>query len=191
MRFLIILFFLGILSNRGFAQGKPASHQPSFHSIFSIAVINGKESTSFAVETVQGFSMNKSFAGAGIGIDYYKFRTIPVFLQLRQGFGNGKQNFLVYTNGGANIDWLTDRSKQADFGNVVKYKPGWYYELGLGYRIELKNKNALFLSTGYNYKQVKRNVYYKNCISVGQCVDEVDEYLYSMSRVAVRAAFQF
>ena len=191
MRSFIILFFLGIISFNVFAQEKNSIHRLSFRSLFSAALINGKESTSFAVETVQGVSLNKSFAGAGIGIDYYKFRTIPVFLQLRQGFGTGKRNVFIYADGGVNIDWLTERNRQADFGNYVKYKPGWYYDIGFGYSIELKNDNALFLTTGYNYKEVKKNIYYKNCISTGQCIDEVDRYLYSMSRISVRAAFQF
>ena len=118
------------------------------------------------------------------------FRTVPVFLQLRQEFGKGKKHFLIYADGGYNIDWLTDKTKEIGWQREIVYKGGWYYDFGIGYRIVFK-ENALVLTTGQTYKEVRKNEIYKNCMLGGPCLDETDRYLYTMSRISVRVAFQF
>jgi len=142
------------------------------------------------METVQGVLYKKSFAGLGIGIDYYRFRSVPIFLQLRQQFGQGKRNILLYTNGGKNIDWLTDKNKEGTYG-MVDYKGGWYYDLGIGYKIPLRQDNAFLLTTGYSYKEIRKNYSYQNCQFPGSCEIQSEHSIYTMSRISVRMAFQF
>jgi hypothetical protein len=191
MRYFTTLVFLGFLTLTVGAQEKPAGLRPTFRSSFAVALINGSASTSYNVQTVHGIILNKSFVGLGVGIDYYKLRTLPLFLELRQEFGKGRKHFLVYGDGGRSIDWLTEKSKEFfRWQSAVNYKGGWYYDVGVGYRIHLK-ENALILTTGYSYKEVKRDESYDNCIFGGQCINESETFLYKMSRISVRAAFQF
>ena len=188
--FLILVVILGLLSFRVGAQEKPVSNKPAFRSSFAVALINGSASTSFNVQTVHGILLNRSFMGLGAGIDYYHFRSVPVFLELRQEFGKGKKHFLVYADGGYNIDWLTDKTKEFGWQRQPVYKGGWYYDCGVGYRILLK-ENALVLTTGYTYKEVQKIETFTNCSFGSLCFDETERFLYSMSRISVRAAFQF
>ena len=191
MRCFIILFILGSLTLVVRAQEKPAGVRPIFRSSFAVALINGSASTSFNVQTVHGIFLKKSFVGLGAGIDYYKFRTLPVFLQLRQEFGKGRKHFLVYGDGGRSIDWLTENTREfMRWQSAVNYKAGWYYDVGVGYRILLK-ENALILTTGYSYKELRRVETYSNCVFGGQCIEEKETFLYKMPRISVRAAFQF
>ena len=191
MRILLMLVILGFLSFQVGAQEKPARLKPAFRSSFAVALINGSASTSFNVQTVHGILVNKSFVGLGAGIDYYSLRSVPVFLELRQEFGKGKKHFLVYGDGGYNIDWLTDKTKVMGWWQREPvYKGGWYYDFGIGYRILLK-ENALVLTTGYTYKEVQKIETYTNCSFGSPCFDETERFLYAMSRISVRAAFQF
>jgi hypothetical protein len=180
-----------VVSGFAYSQDNPGNNSKlTFHSSFAFALINGSASTSFNLQTVHGFSFNKSFTGIGAGIDYYTFRSLPLFLQLRQEFGKGKKRFIVYGDGGRNFQWLTDKSKEQVWSSRVEYKGGWYYDAGIGYKLALKDK-ALLLTTGYSYKEIKKNVIFTNCIMGGQCIDDVERYQYRMRRISVRASFQF
>ena len=192
MRLIPILLLLTMVSLSSQAQEKTREQKLSFESGVAVAALNGSATSTLHIQTVHGIALKNSFAGAGVGIDYYRYRTIPVFLQVRQEIGKRKNRFFLYTDGGYNIDWLTDRTKEPDFGQTVKYKGGWYYDLGAGYKVGLKDEKALLFSIGYSYKEVQRKVYYKTCLVAGGiCMDDVARYEYTMSRIALRGAFRF
>ncbi len=61
--------------------GKKKVYQ--FHSINSLGLINGNNGVSAAMQTVNGFTKGPWFAGIGLGLDYYQYRTVPVFADVR------------------------------------------------------------------------------------------------------------
>src|SRR5688500_1087328 len=120
MRYNIVLILVLAIAGFAKAQDNKSEGKPTFRSSFAVALINGSASTSFNIETVHGFTLNKTFVGIGAGIDYYTFRSIPLFLQLRQEFGKGKKRFLIYGDGGYNFDWLTNKSKEQMWSTSIE-----------------------------------------------------------------------
>ena len=66
MRLLTMFLLLVAVTASAKAQENAGRLKPIFRSSFAVALINGSASTSCNIETVHGFSLNKSFAGVGL-----------------------------------------------------------------------------------------------------------------------------
>ncbi|HRQ51574.1 MAG TPA: hypothetical protein PLR74_13600, partial [Agriterribacter sp.] len=78
-----------------------------FHSVEQAALVNGNNAVSGALQTVNGAGYGNWFAGIGAGIDFYRYRSVPLFLELRRSFDVKKGNQLfVYADGGYNLPWV-------------------------------------------------------------------------------------
>ena len=78
-----------------------------------------------------------------------------------------------------------------DYTLIGKYKTGHYYEAGIGFKSVFKNSAALLVSTGYNYKEIKKERKSYGCPLVGPCYEPLDRYLYAMTRFVFRVGYQF
>ena len=67
---------------------------PVFHSIVNIGLVSGSESGSLQLQTIAGVGYKNWFAGIGAGLDYYRYRTVPVFIDLRHSLVKTETNFL-------------------------------------------------------------------------------------------------
>ena len=76
--FLILLLFL-LIKNEITAQ-EAKKENKFFSSQISSGVVEGEQGTSFHIEVVNGIRYKTWFAGIGTGLDYYYFRSIPVYL---------------------------------------------------------------------------------------------------------------
>lgn len=193
--FLIILF-VSILCNAAFAQQEKP--KPAFHSIEQLAMVNGNNAVSGAVQTINGLGYNSWFAGIGIGLDFYRYRSAPVFLDLRKSFMLKQKNKLfVYVDGGYNIPWVKQKEDNPVWiwgwpqGNVQhEYKGGAYMDAGFGYAVQCKGGNALLLSTGYSHKYFSE----KRTTTVNNESTEtadVQRFTYSMNRLMIKLGWQF
>ncbi len=118
------------------AQTKESKRSLRVQAISSIGLLNGSNGSSPGLQTILGTTFQKSFAGVGVGLDYYRFRTIPVFADFRQYFGNGKRNVFLYADIGYHLDWLTAKDKaRASFSSKTDYSGGIYYDTGVGYKV--------------------------------------------------------
>src|SRR5687768_648308 len=79
-----------------------------FHSINSVVLVNGNNAISAALQTVNGFQKGPWFAGVGLGLDYYLYRTVPLFADVRYEFGKNKNKFFVYGDAGMHFNWVQD-----------------------------------------------------------------------------------
>jgi hypothetical protein len=148
--FLIVLIF-GIAP--GFSQSKKNPSKWVLHSINNVGLLEGQAGSALQLQTINGVKYKSWFAGLGVGLDYYRFRTIPLFVDIRKEFGKKQDKFFVYGDAGMNFYWKRDKDPKQFYIND-KFKNGFYGELGAGYKIKISG-NALFsLSFGYSFKKL-------------------------------------
>ncbi len=167
--------------------------QVKFQSVSSVGMLNGSAGPSLLLETIAGVSYKNSFAGIGAGLDHYRFRTVPLFVGLRQAFGKGKRALFIYGNAGYHFDWLTEENEKRYnvFSINNNYTGSIYYDAGIGYSFGFKKADALLLSAGFSYKEVKNTSENSFCPIVGPCNNEVQTYNYQMPRLVFKAGWRF
>jgi hypothetical protein len=148
----ILIFLAGTISFNCFAQ-QNATSKFQFHSINNIGLMEGETGSVFQLQTINGFQRGSWFAGVGVGLDYYRFRSIPLFIDLRKEFGNKEDKFFVYADGGLDFYWKEDKDVK-QFYIDDKFKSGFYAETGFGYKFRLNKKLFLNISAGYSYKKL-------------------------------------
>src|SRR5450432_2856838 len=104
----IILFMAAEL----LAQQKTVPDRWQFHSVNSVGLLEGQTGSSFQLQTINGAQYRSWFAGIGLGLDFYRYRTIPLFLDIRRQFGRSTNKLIVYADMGINFFWLTDNEKR-------------------------------------------------------------------------------
>jgi hypothetical protein len=156
---LIIILLLS--GNILFAQDKNVRRSKAeikFSSINQFALLNGNGGTSYALQTVNGVKLNSWFVGAGVGLDMYSKRSVPVFLGTRKYFGSKPNKPFLYADGGLNYTWLNFIEKE-NAGSAYSTSPGLYMDAGFGVKLRSKGGVAMVMSAGYSYKQSKETVY--------------------------------
>jgi hypothetical protein len=146
------LTILVLMTGICFAQQESPVGKWRFQSINNVGLLEGQAGSAFQLQTINGAAYHSWFAGLGIGLDYYKLRTIPFFLDFRKEFGQSNQKFFLYADGGISFSWVTNMQK---LGYVdEQFSNGFYDDLGLGYKTVLGKNNALLLSLGYSFKKI-------------------------------------
>ncbi|HEX4852503.1 MAG TPA: hypothetical protein VFV08_16925 [Puia sp.] len=189
-RYLIILFCSLLCL---FTSGQATkSNRWQFHSLNQAGLLEGGSGSAFQLQTINGVAYKGWYSGIGVGLDYYYFRSIPLFLDLRKNFKLGSGYIFPYGDGGIQFPWLTDTQMndlQNRFGNK-EYSNGWYLDLGLGYKIILKSKLALLLSAGYSYKNSESKTLINYCPFPG-CDPPTNTYNYKLDRLTIKAGIEF
>jgi hypothetical protein len=167
--------------------------QVRFQSVSNVGLLNCGAGTSVLLETIAGLSHKNSFAGIGVGLDHYRFRTVPLFISLRQAFGKGRRSLFVYGNAGYHFDWLTEENKKKynTFFINNNYSGSIYYDAGVGYSFGFKKADAFLLSAGFSYKEVKNTSENSFCPIVAPCNNDVQIYKYQMPRLVLKAGWRF
>lgn len=157
----------------------------TFSSIYNVGILEGENGTSLQLQTVQGIRYGKWFAGIGAGLDYYHLRSIPLFIDIRREFFNGKNAPFIYADGGYHFAWARDRDKSQY--QKIDYDGGLFYDVGLGYRIGSANKqNGFLISAGYSFKYLREAHTSQVCIN-WNCQDETNEWFkYKLNRLSLK-----
>jgi hypothetical protein len=134
-----------------FAQQERISRPLRFQSINNIGLLEGQAGSAFQLQTVNGAQYKSWFAGVGIGLDYYRYRTIPLFLDVRKEFGKRSNKLFIYADAGMNFYWERDKDVK-QFPVDDKIKNGFYGEAGVGYMWKLNQRMHLIFNAGYSYK---------------------------------------
>lgn len=189
MRLLITVFlFLSVSALKGQQQTKALPLQR--YTSFEVALVNGDHTSSFNVQAKGGIRINKTLVGGGAGIDGYRFRTVPVFLDLQQEFGRKDKRLFIYADGGYNLPWVTERDKAREGFIEGKFSGKLYYDAGIGLKLQLPGTNAVLFSAGYSGKHLKK-VYSSYFCPWGTCQDVINNVDYTFSRILFRAGWQF
>lgn len=164
-----------------------------FHSINSLSLLNGANEVSAGLQTVNGFQKKNFFLGIGLGLDYYIYRSVPLFADFRYDFGKGKNKFFAYTDGGINFEWAEDHAANPviiwdGVSNLGTFYNGIYSDAGFGYKTSKKYNAGLVLSLGYSYKSLKKTVCYQDWRTREWLTDI---YRYHLSRVVIRVGWSF
>jgi hypothetical protein len=124
-----------------------------FHSIVNAGLLEGQSGSAFQIQTINGTQYRSWFAGIGLGIDYYRYRTLPLFFDLRKEFGSTGNKIFLYSDFGINFSWVTDKQKM-NYVTDDKFGNNFYSDVGFGYKVAFTQNNSLQLSLGYSYKKV-------------------------------------
>jgi hypothetical protein len=181
-------FFL-LFTHYIFAQEQIIHPKWKFHSINQIGLLQGENLSAFHVQSINGFQKNNWFSGIGLGLDYYKFKSIPLFAEIRKYFGTSRNQFFLYADGGANFVW---EKKDKGDGDIKNFHPGLYSNTGLGYKAGLKNGMAFILSAGYSYKKInEKDDEQIFCPFTGPCYTQLNKYNYDLSRLIIQIGWMF
>lgn len=186
IKFLLFVCSLTLYTNIS-AQEKVSIFQP----ISQVAMVNGSRGLSASLGAVAGLRLKPLYVGLGTGIDYYRLRSIPVFIALRKDLGKGPA--FLYTDAGYHFDWLTDKNKnESPFGTTnPDYSGGLYYDIGIGARLNKKAKDGFTLGAGYSMKRMKQQVQSYICPFVGTCTTYNEEIRYNLGRIMIKAGWLF
>ena len=176
-----------------FGQKKNAAYK--FHSINNISLVNGDNEVSAGLQSINGFQKGNLFAGVGLGLDYYIYRTVPLFADFRYQFGKTKNKFFAFADGGVNFDWVEEEYNDGPIfiwdgsRNTSEFHNGAYTDLGLGYMVgSKKSGGGLVLSLGHSYKSLEKTVSYKDWRTQETITDV---YNYNLNRIVLKVGWKF
>ena len=188
--FLQVLVLVSIFS---FSQKKAPVYR--FHSINNISLLNGDNEVSAGLQSINGFQKGNLFAGVGVGLDYYIYRSVPLFADFRYEFGKNKNKFFTYADGGVNFDWVKENYYEDGpiwiwngFNSSGEFHSGIYTDAGLGYMVGMKKGGGLVLSLGHSHKSLKETVTYQDW-RTQQPITDI--YRYNLNRIVVKVGWKF
>lgn len=161
-----------------------------FHSITQAGFLAGSSDVKLQLETINGIKYKTYFVGAGIGLDYYYERSVPVFIDLRKNIFDRPQSPFVYADAGINFPWVDKTEKNWRF----EYKKGAYYEFGAGYSFPVRKSLAVIISAGYSFKILSADEYSWNYFLSSYWPPSssyIDHHKYTLRRIGIKAGFSF
>src|SRR5688572_21595778 len=130
MKRLYILSVFCMLCIASLAQdNEKKSCSCGFQSILNIGLLEGQGGSDFLIQSINGYRYKGWFAGIGAGIDYYRFRSIPLFLDIRKNILNNNFTPFVYADAGIHFPWSKD---DESYYWGASMSNGLYYDAGIG-----------------------------------------------------------
>jgi len=178
-----------------FSQSQPLQAKKKttfFRSYNNLVLLTGQQTVSGGIQSVNGIEWNSFFAGAGIGFDFYRAGTTPLFLDLRKSFGKGKNQVFVYGDIGYNFTWPGNGIYYYGSNEKPDLKGGLYTDIGLGYQKGIGRNDALVLSAGYSYKTFTEYITaFPLCLIGYPCEPYQSEFLYKLNRLSFKIGWRF
>lgn len=179
------------------SYSQPTKKKLIFHSQEQLGLINGKGAVSAGIQSINGVEAGNWFAGIGIGMDFYRYRSVPVFADIKRYFriANGNRLF-IYGDGGYNFPWSKgDEEYYSPWGGSGKIerdaKGGLYVDAGGGYAIQFGKGSALLLSIGYSHKYFSEKVITTYLVGGDAIASDPQLYRYSFNRLMIKIGWQF
>jgi hypothetical protein len=128
-----------------------------FRSTLSMGLAEGQAGGSFQLQTIDGISRGPWFLGAGAGLDYYRFRTVPLFVSAGRDLRLNKRDVIsLFLNGGTNLAWKgASSSPLSDIS--TNYHGGEYWSGGVHYvwKLGTHSDRAILFTAGYTVKRMR------------------------------------
>ena len=147
-----------IFCNLIFAQ------KPALYLAPQVGLLNGKQHASQTFGLTAGVATSQWVYGIGGSVDYYKFRSVPVFAEVKRMFGEKKNMPFVYANAGINMDWVLANQHQHPqywgWGTPIEdcnFSNGHFLEGGAGVNLKNKEGKGFILSLGYSSKTLSES----------------------------------
>jgi hypothetical protein len=161
-----------------------------FQSVNQFAMVGGESHMNTAFQTINGINFSNWFSGIGIGIDNYRYKTLPLFMDGRWYFGDDRNGF-VYGDIGYNFPMKNKLGKEIYNYSTYHFTGGIYTDLGIGYQVPLYKRYSLLFSLGYGSKELKTNVGNTICPFAGPCFVDYSNYEFSFNRMILKAGLVF
>lgn len=177
-----------------FAQAKPEGSFPKnkcscgFSSMVQVGPVVGGNTQRWMAQSVNGIRYKEWFVGIGGAVDFYRFRTIPVFLDVRRYLTQKITTPFIYVDGGVNLPWLMEREKPSY--EKEDFKAGWYFDAGLGYRLSIGGRHGILLSAGYTEKNTSSKRWVAYYCPLTTCPDS-ERLRYTFKRYVFKLGWQF
>lgn len=158
-----------------------------------IGHLEGENGSAFQFNTAAGVQLGSNYLGLGSGIDWYYFRSVPVYLTYQRTLPVAKGRFFLNADAGLNYSWKKKNSSNA-WSNTIsdQFFPSTYAETGIGYRTFFKNKkDALLFHIGFGYKQLKEDKEIPVFCIMAPCPTLIEHYSYKMSRLSIKMGWEF
>ncbi len=168
------LFAFAQQDSMGFSK---SFSKPSFQVLLNAGLLTGKSGRDFQAQIIPGMHYSTWFAGIGAGVDYYYWRTVPLFIDLRKTFSKAHA-FFLYGDVGWNLPWI----KKQNTWYQQKFKSGLYYDVGGGLHFKLNKQNSLLLSVGYSEKKINE---------IRTTGFDKTKLAYDLRRISIKVGFQF
>ncbi|MET0634610.1 MAG: hypothetical protein ABWZ25_01200 [Chitinophagaceae bacterium] len=159
MRFILIILIACPLA--GLAQSSPAP--TGWKTNITAGEAFGESMPGLVLQAGGGFRFRNFYAGAGAGYDKYKFESYPVFADFRF-FPVKVPNLFIYGQGGYSLPNGSKKGTDDSYLDIYDISGGLYSDIGVGYNLMLKKKQALALSLGYSLKKVSVERYGYTCL---------------------------
>jgi len=160
-----------------------------FSSITQGGLAAGESLPQGLVQSISGIRYKEWFAGIGGAVDFYHFRTIPVFIDLRRYLTEKITTPFIYVDGGVNLPWIMEHEKPSY--SREDFKAGWYFDAGLGYRLALSGRHGILLNVGYSEKNLNsRRWMTTSYCPVEPCPDS-ESFNYTFKRYVFKLGWQF
>ena len=160
-----------------------------------VSLMNGTSQVGAQLSAQVGVEFSKGWtAGMGSAIDYYYFRSVPVFAEVKKYFGNGPRRLFAFAATGVNIAWPTDEDQMNTSGwNIIgknDFDLGMYADIGIGYTLYNRHQRGLFTGLGYSVKTMSESHTEQiwNGFTTSQAQRKTD---YTFNRVLIRIGYKF
>jgi len=198
MKYLLIVLFSCFVGDKLNAQENKTAVMTEknlqFHSINQAGLLEGESGSAFQLQTINGLAYRSWFVGIGLGLDYYRLRSIPLFFDLRKEFGRSAGRFFLYAEGGIDFAWATDKQKNdlSEYPYPVNdFQNGPYAAAGIGYKIIFTRNLALVISPGFSYKKTELKSSNTICPFQGPCFVDNNLYDYNFYRFSLNLGLVF
>ena len=120
--FLIVMLSLNLVSG----QEKLRYHAQNY-----VGLLEGEARGAFQLQTIHGVQYRNWYGAGGVGLDYYMYRSIPVFFSLNRDIILNKRTFFVSGDIGTNYPWVQEQTS-VGWGGTSKqdFSPGLYWAGG-------------------------------------------------------------
>ncbi len=159
-------------------------------------LVNGNFSTSSYVQTKHGIEYKHWVVGVGAGMDYYRYRTVPLYVELQRSFGKNSVRPFAVIAAGVNATWPTEEQKQETNGWLQRspavFSNGFYSRLGGGVLLTTNSKVKISITAAYSYKTLSRTYSESNWDMWPQPVNIVEKTIeYRMNRLSIGLGVSF
>jgi hypothetical protein len=179
-----------------FVHAQHTKQKGGFSVSAQAALLNGDNHVNGQILLSAGYELHGWFIGAGSGFDYYKYRTVPAFVDIKKYFGKGNRQLFIYANGGTDIAWPTEKQENLHridwmaFHSDNKFKNGLYTDFGFGYTLFNSQRRGFFTAIGYSAKTMSET--YNELVWNGATSVIAKRTLnYSMNRILLRVGYKF
>lgn len=189
---ILTIFFLSFAISAQHCSAQSLSGKLQYRGSASLGMLMGESSTALQVQTVHGIQFKNWQLGAGVAVDQYAYRTIPLLLEVKRMFPLKTHSLFASLSGGRNLLWLTTPQKQSltMFGGT-QFHAGWYGEAAAGYQFALGKKgNALDLGIGYSVKSFQTRTLDYSPIAY-DAPPVYSDRRYTLGRIALRVGVEF